>query len=197
MRCTQCGWIVENSPCPCGATKAARQAVVPIGTIIVARPCRGPSKIAWEQGKVTAHVGRIHQVTTQFRQFWCETMDLLPESARRAEALTPDTRVWAMWLDGRWYPGRVDDAEGPLRHVTWDDGDAMWLDANTVVPLVVESGKAKEGALVLAKRWDGDFEPARVKEVTAEEVCVIFSDGEETWVSADEMQSFPPCPFLE
>jgi hypothetical protein len=65
------------------------------------------------------------------------------------------------------------------------------------VPLVVESGKPKEGALVLAKRWDGDFEPARVKEVMTEEVCVTFSDGEETWVSTDEMQAFPPCPFLE
>src|SRR5436309_806786 len=83
--------------------------------------------------KVTAHVGRIHQVTSQFRQFWCETMDLLPESPRRAESLTPDTRVWAVWLDGRWYPGRVDDAEGPLRHVTWEDGDSMWLDPGSVV----------------------------------------------------------------
>src|SRR6516164_5650913 len=107
MRCTQCGWIVENSPCPCGATKAARQAVVPIGTTVVARP-------------------------------------------RRGETLTPDTRVWAMWLDGRWYPGRVDDVEGPLRHITWDDGDSMWLDANAVVPLIVETGRPKEGALVLA-----------------------------------------------
>jgi hypothetical protein len=124
-------------------------------------------------------------------------MDLLPESPRRAESLTPDTRVWALWLDGRWYPGRVDDVEGPLRHVTWDDNDSMWLDANSVVPLIVEAGRAKAGALVLAKRWDGDFEPARVKEVTDEEVCVTFADGEDAWVSEDEMQSFPPSPFLE
>jgi hypothetical protein len=164
---------------------------------VVARPCRGPSRIAWEPGTVTAHVGRIHQVTSQARQFWCETIDLLPESPRRGEALTPDTRVWAMWLDGRWYPGRVTDAEGPLRQVTWDDGDAMWIDGNTAVPLIVEAGRAKTGSLVLAKRWDGDFEPARVKEVTDEEVCVTFADGEDAWVSEDEMQSFPPNPFSE
>ena len=197
MRCTQCGWIVENTPCPCGATKQARAALVPIGTKIVARPCRGTSRIAWEAGTVTAHVGRVHQITTPFRQFWGEAQDLLPESPRRGEALTDGTRVWAVWLDGRWYPGTVDDAEGPLRHVTWDDGDSMWLEANYIVPLVVESGRPKVGALILAKRWDGDFEPARVKDEGESEFCVAFADGEEAWVTEDDMQSFPPHPFLE
>ena len=119
MRCTQCGWIVENSPCPCGATKAARQAVVPIGTKVVARPCRGPSRIAWEHGTVSAHVGRMHQITTQFRQFWCETMDLLPESPRRAEALTADTPrlgdVARRPLVSR--PGRRRRGPAPARHL--------------------------------------------------------------------------------
>ena len=173
------------------------RSLVPIGTKIVARPCRGTSRIAWEAGTVTAHVGRVHQITTPFRQFWCEAQDLLPESPRRGEALTDGTRVWAVWLDGRWYPGTVDDAEGPLRHVTWDDGDSMWLEANYIVPLVVESGRPKVGALILAKRWDGDFEPARVKDEGESEFCVAFADGEEAWVTEDDMQSFPPNPFLE
>src|SRR5436190_20331709 len=119
MRCHLGGWVMENRPCPCGATRVGRRALVPAGTKVVARPCRGSSRIAWEGGTVTAHAGRLHQVTTPFRQFWCEATDLLPESPARAEALTDATRVWALWLDGRWYPGTVDDAEAGLRHVTW------------------------------------------------------------------------------
>lgn len=197
MRCVTCGWIVRSGPCPCGQGRPEREGqVIPIGTRVMARPGRGPSMLFWAPGEVVAHLATLHQVRMSQGEFWCEGDDLLPESTERESNLEEGDRVWARWLDGRWYPGRIDNTQGPLRHVTWDDGDAMWLETLQVVKLVKE-GSPQVDTFVLAPRWDGEYQPARIEQQEGARFRVTFQDGEEAWVGKEELQAFPACPFLD
>jgi hypothetical protein len=169
---------------------------VPAGTKVVARPGQGPSMAVWFPGEVTAHQGALHQVTTRAGDYWCEVDDLLPASEEREPALAHGVRVWALWLDGRWYPGTVDGCQGSLRHVRWDDGDRMWLPAGHAVVLAAEPDGPQVGQVVMAPHWNGEVQPARVEQEEDQRFRVVFADGEESWVSGDELQTFPPNPFL-
>jgi hypothetical protein len=151
----------------------------------------------WMTGQVAAHQGTLHRIETRSGSYWCESDDLVPDAPQRIAALSDGTRVWAHWLDGRWYPGTIDGLEGPLRHVTFDDGDAMWLDAYQTVLLAVEPQPPEEGAFVVAKHWEGDFRPARVEEQDGARYKVLFQDGEEGWLPGDDLYTFPPNPFQE
>ena len=151
----------------------------------------------WMTGEVAGHQGQIHRVATRSGDYWCEAEDLLPDSPERARELTPGSRVWALWLDGRWFPGTVDAVEGTLRHVTWDDGDSMWLEGHQVVLLVKEKQAPEVGTVVVAQRWDGDFQPARVEAEEDGQFRVVYPDGEEAWVDEEKLQTFPPNPFRE
>src|SRR5262245_53756104 len=197
MRCVRCGWLANDGRCPCGRFLAVDGGRVPVGTRVLARPGRGPSMTFWDTGEVLGHSDFLHRVRTPSGDWWCETDDLLPESPARAEDLVRDTRVWARWVNGRWYPGTVDACQGPLRHVIWDDGDAMWLGPSHLVVLVAEAAEPQVDSFVLARRWDGDEEPARVEQQDGDRYRVVFSDGEEAWVTADDVQTFPANPFLD
>ncbi len=151
----------------------------------------------WMIGEVMAHQGRLHQVKTRSGDYWCEPDDLLPESAEREQALLDGTKVWALWLDGHWYPGMVDDCQGPLRHVTWDDGDSMWIDAYQAVVQAAGAEPPSVGGVVVAKRWDGEYQPAQVDQRDGARFHVVFRDGEEAWVPGDDVYTFPPCPFQD
>ncbi len=198
MRCPQCGWVPEKNRCPCGSTSAKQLGeMVPVGARVAARPGRGRSMTIWVVGEVTEHLGRLHLVRAREGDYWCELDDLLPESPRRDRELEEDGRVWALWLDGRWYPGRIDGREGRVCHVIWDDGDAMWLDSVNVVPLSLEYAPPRVGNVVAAPRWDGEYQAARVEQCDEGNCRVVFGDGEESWVSADDLSTFPPNPFLD
>jgi hypothetical protein len=128
--------------------------------------------------------------------FWCDAYDLLAESPERTRRLHNGTRVWALWLDGRWYAGTVDALEGNLRHVTWNDGDSMWLEPSQIVLLVREAGPPQVDTIVLAPRWDGDYQPARVEQQEGRRFRVVFfSDQEEQRVEREEIRTFPANPF--
>jgi hypothetical protein len=194
MRCACCGWIVSRSRCPCG--KAAGNAQVPVGTAVVARGGRGPSMNRWDPGEVMAHCGRLHQVAAGSIRVWCEIDDLVPAWPERDLAV--GNRVWARWLDGLWYPGAIDAAEGPLRHVAWDDGDQMWLEPQYMVTMAVEAEAPEVGISVMARRWNGEYEAAVVEEKTGARFRVRFiSDGEAATLSGDELYTFPPNPFAD
>src|SRR5262249_30826209 len=118
MRCARCGWVVTETRCPCGATLARTEtAPLPVGTAVVARPGCGPSMFIWLAGEVTGQDGALHQVRTASGTYWCELDDLLPDLPGREQHLEDGERVWALWLDGRWYPGTIDRCQGRLRHV--------------------------------------------------------------------------------
>lgn len=198
MRCTQCGWVIEPEGCPCQASVPQfGTSLVPVGKRVVVRPGRGPSMPVWTTGEVVAHEGPLHQVNTRMGAYWCEIDDLLPEATDREEVLGDGTRVWALWVDGRWYPGLVDRVQGPLRHVTWDDGDAMWLDAYQMVVMATEAKTPEEGTIVLARHPQGPKVPARVEEREGMRFRVTFPDGEEAWVPSDDVYPMPPNPFYE
>jgi hypothetical protein len=175
----------------------AGASLVPVGTRVVLRPGRGPSMIVWLTGEVESHEGTLHRVKTSSGNYWCEVDDLLPESSERERALTEGERVWALWLDGRWYPGTVDGRQGRLRHITWDDGDAMWVEPSHIVLLAAEAGSPEVGQVVVARRWNGESQPARVEQQDGDNFKVVFADGEESWVSPDEVSTFPPNPFRD
>lgn len=197
MRCVYCGWVVRAEACPCGATTPSnRPFQVPVGTRVIARPGRGPSMFHWASGEVAEHLGPLHLVHLSLGDFWCEAGDILPESAERAQGLREGVRVWARWLDGRWFPGTIDAQQGPLRHVTWDDGDAMWLDPLHIVRLVKEATPQVD-TFVIAPRWDGEHQPARVEQQDGKRFRVTFQDGEEAWVDSSDIQAFPPSPFFD
>jgi hypothetical protein len=147
--------------------------------------------------EVTGHEGPIHKVSTKSADYWCEVDDLLPDSSERGRALVKGTRVWALWVDGRWFPGTVDAVQGPLRHVTWDDEDSMWLESYKVVVLAAEAGRPEIGTVVMAPRWDGDPQLARVEGEEHGMFRVTYSDGEEGVVEAEAIQTFPPNPFRD
>jgi len=171
---------------------------VPVGARVVTRPGRGPSLLPWLQGEVTGHQGRLYQVRTRMGDHWCDADDLLPDAPQRDEALTPGTRVWALWIDGRWYTGNIDGSEGRLRHVVWDDGDSMWLEPGQLVVLAVENQEPKVGHVVVAPRgWNGEKQPARVEQADGDGCRVVFGDGEEATVDLDDLITFPPNPFVE
>jgi hypothetical protein len=193
----RCGWIAKDGQCPCGDFLSVRGGRVPVGTRVLARPGRGPSMLFWEAGEVQSHADFLHRVHTPSGDYWCELDDLLPDSDERAQMLAQDTRVWARWINGRWYPGTIDGSQGPLRHVAWDDGDAMWLETSHMVLLAGEAGEPQVDSFVLARRWDGDFEPARVEQQEGDQFRVVFGDGEEAWVTGDDVQTFPANPFLD
>jgi hypothetical protein len=148
----------------------------------------------WTSGEVAGHNGPLHQIKTSQGDFWCEVDDLLPESDQRESMLGAGKRVWARWLDGRWYPGRIDGQQEKLRHVTWDDGDSMWLEQLYMVPLVRE-GSPQVDTFVMAPRWDGEFQPARIEQQEGSRFRVIFQDDEESWIEGDELRPFPAYPF--
>ncbi len=196
MRCDRCGWVVGDKRCPCGASAPKYgTALVPTGTRVVARPGRGPSMIIWMTGEVVGHQGPLHQVRTRMGEYWCESDDLVPESPERDQALQDGTRVWALWLDGRWYPGMIDGCQGRLRHVTWDDGDTMWVEAYQTVVQATGPEPPSVGSVVVARRWDGQYQPARVDQRDGPRFHVVFADGEESWVPGDDLYTFPPSPF--
>lgn len=198
MRCLHCGWVVQTDGCPCGASKApAAGRTIPVGTPVLARPGRGPSMIQWFAGEVIGHQGRLHKVETPMGAYWCEPDDLLAGAAEREAILDRGTRVWARWLDGRWYPGTVDGSQGPLRHVTWDDGDAMWLEASHIVLLAGEPSEPAVGGVVVARRWDGEFQPGTLDQREGDRFHVVFRDGEEAWVTSEDLYLFPPNPFVD
>jgi|SoiMethySBSTD1v2_1073268.scaffolds.fasta_scaffold11471_7 hypothetical protein len=152
---------------------------------------------AWEDGEVRAHVGEIHEIVTPSGTYWCDPDDLVCSSPEREARLREGTRVWARWLDGRWYPGTVDRVEGPIRHILWDDGDSMWLQPHHAVILVAEPGPPRQGSRVLAPRWDGGVQVARVLEREGGRLRVSFSEDEDAWVAVTEVESYPENPFLE
>jgi hypothetical protein len=153
--------------------------------------------MVWLTGEVIGHEGRLHQVRTPPGVYWCEADDLLPDAPGREHDLEDGARVWALWLDGRWYPGTIDACHGRLRHVTWDDGDSMWLEPGHLVLLVTEAGDPEVGNVVVAQRWNGEYQPARVEQQDGDSYRVVFADGEESWLSADDLSTFPPNPFRE
>jgi hypothetical protein len=196
MRCTRCGWVIEPEGCPCRASVPQFGAtLVPVGKRVVMRPGHGPSMPLWTTGEVIAHLGPLHQVDTRMGSYWCEIDDLLPETPEREQVLADGTRVWALWVDGRWYPGLVDGVQGSLRHVAWDDGDCMWLDAYQIVPMAAEAQAPEEGAFVLARHPQGPMAPARIEEHQGARYRVTFPDGEEAWVPGDDVYPVPPNPF--
>lgn len=199
MRCPHCGWLVTSGPCPCGASRPGKQpGMVPVGTRVLSRPGRGPSMGRWAPGEILDHLGPLHQVRTAIGDYWCELDDLLPESGDRMLTLEEGARVWALFPDGRWYPATVDGCQGPLRHVTWDDGDAMWLDALHMVALALEPGPPQVDTVAVAPRWDGEFQPARVEQQEGRRFRVVFlSDGEEAWVPGEDLRTFPLNPFQD
>src|SRR5262249_47038316 len=144
------------------------------------------------------HQGKLHLVGSRNgASCWCEHDDLVPEAPERAGELAEGTRVWALWVDGHWFPGVIDGCEGPVRHVSWDDGDSMWVDIASIVVMAAEGGTRKEGALVLAKHWSGNPQPARVEQEDGHRFRVVFRDGEDAWVPRDDLTLVPPCPFNE
>lgn len=196
MRCLKCGWLVMDKRCPCGpAAIIPKKGPVPIGTKVVFRFGRGPSMVFWTTGEVVRHQGKLHEVSTRSSSYWCESADLLPPSQERDADLAEGTRVWALWLDGRWFPGVIDGVEGTIRHVAFDDGDAMWLETHQMVVLTAEAEELDEGATVLAKHWNGEVQPARVEQRDGSRCQVVFQDGEEAWVETADLTTFPPNPF--
>jgi hypothetical protein len=151
----------------------------------------------WLTGQVVGHEAGLHQVRTASGTYWCEPDDLLPDLPGRERDLEDGDRVWALWLDGRWYPGTIDRCQGRLRHVTWDDGDAMWLEPGHLVHLIHEAGAPEVGSVVVAQRWNGAYQPARVEQQDGDSYRVVFADGEESWLAADDLSTFPPNPFRE
>ena len=199
MRCTYCGWTVNNGACPCGRSSVEEVSeLVPPGTRVLCRAGRGPSILRWDPGEVTGHIGKVHRVETSFGVCWCEADDLLPDSEKRRKLLEAGARVWARWPDGRWFPGTIDAIEEPLRHVTWDDGDSMWIEASHAVLMPVESAEIAPGRQVIASRWDGERQLGIVEEEEGSGLFrVRFLDGEEASVSGGELRSLPPNPFRE
>lgn len=196
MRCLQCGWSVRDSACPCGAAQPGDTAQVEVPARVSARPGRGQSMLFWAPGEVIERQGPLCKVRTRALEFWCEAADLVLEAPQRTRRLLDGTRVWALWLDGHWYPGTVDGAEGSLRHVTWDDGDSMWLEPAQLVVLVREAGPPQVDTVALAPRWDGNYQPARVEQQDGRRFRVVFfSDEEEAWVEREELRTFPANPF--
>src|SRR5262245_17602150 len=104
MRCVQCGWAVRDDACPCGASRPGAAAAVAVNTPVAARPGRGPSLMFWSPGEVVQRQGALYKVRTRSLDFWCDAYDLVPEAPERTRLLRDGTRVWALWLDGRWYP---------------------------------------------------------------------------------------------
>jgi hypothetical protein len=153
--------------------------------------------IQWFAGEVIGHQGRLHKVETPMGAYWCEPDDLLAGAAEREAILDRGTRVWARWLDGRWYPGTVDGSQGPLRHITWDDGDSMWLEASHIVLLAGEPSEPTVGGVVVARRWDGEFQPGTLDQREGDRFHVVFRDGEEAWVTGEDLYQFPPNPFVD
>jgi len=196
MRCVTCGWVVEDSPCPCGATSPARRtAPLAVGTRVAFRFGRGPSMPYWSTGEVAGQQGSLYKIANRGSFYWCAADDLIPEAPERDRALQEGTRVWALWVDGRWFPGVLDDQDGPIRHVTWDDGDSMWLEPTQIVVQATGGGAPTEGAIVLAKHWNGNQMPARVEQRDGARFRIVFQDGEESWVPGDDLTTFPPNPF--
>jgi len=169
--------------------------MVPVGERVLARAGRGPSMGRWDQGEVEGHQGPIHRVSTSYGVYWCEADDLLPDSPRRQELLVKGTPVWALWLDGRWYPGTVSGIEGPLRQISFDDGDRMWMEARSLAVMVIQSSAPHLGQSVIAPRWNGQYEAATVELAEGERYRVLFQDGDEAWFGVEDLKSLPPCPF--
>jgi hypothetical protein len=198
MRCPLCGWPLAGERCRCGsATGRQLPVLVPVGTKVLARQGRGVSMRRWDRGEVQGHVGRIHRVETCYGTYWCEGQDMLVEWPEREALLVPGARVWGLWVDGRWYPGTVDRAEGHLRHVQWDDGDSMWTEARNLVILAVPAGSPAVGDVVQATRWDGRVDHGVIEETEESRCRVVFSDDETAWVPADQVKPVPANPFVE
>ncbi len=200
MRCLACGWILSSNKCPCGATTLQNHKAgwpLDVGSLVLARPGIGPSMYRWDEGKIVERQGALHRVETRYAAFWCEPKDIFPLRERDQAFADRDQRVWAWCLDGRWYQGAIDQRQGALRYVQWDDGDAMWLAVSHVVHLVVGSGRPSPGHVVLAPRWDGDMQYCKVEQLDDDRVQVVFSDGDETWFDSDELTTFAPNPFHE
>jgi hypothetical protein len=82
-----------------------------------------------------------------------------------------------------------------LRHITWDDGDSMWLDSYQVVVMATGPKMPDEGAVVLAKHPGGTMMPARIEEREGLRFRVTFADGDEGWLPIDDVYAVPPNPF--
>ncbi len=151
----------------------------------------------WERGEVQGHLGVLHRVGISYGVYWCEAEDVLPDAPEREMLFTEGARVWALWVDSRWYPGTIVAVQGPLRRVLWDDRDSMWMEARNMVLLAAPAGAPKVGERVLARRWDSSTDSGTVEEEDGGRCRVVFSDGEESWVPAEQVSALPVNPFVD
>jgi hypothetical protein len=113
-------------------------------------------------------------------------------------------RVEGRWRGGdTYFPGVIDQERGERIHIRYDDGDGEWTtvrliripEAPAPEPLVSVPGKSAGGAggwrvgdRVLAC-WsrNGLWYAGTVRGAEADSYHVLFDDGDQTWVKADEL----------
>jgi hypothetical protein len=100
-------------------------------------------------------------------------------------------RVEIFWQDddaeggGKWYPGIIDEFNGELYHVLYDDGDAEWYDLNTIkhhVLDVTSNKKAKKDKKTKKKKKKKDKKSKKQKSKISEEQPIESRRRSQEWL---------------
>jgi len=107
-----------------------------------------------------------------------------PHVAVAGSELAVGARVAARWTDGKFYPGRIAALEGGRYSIAYDDGDALVVDAGSVLPMA-QPGTLAVGEHVLAVWKDGKMYPGVLADVRPGGATVRWDDGDVPLVVAE------------
>lgn len=189
VTCPWCGGQVDVAAD--GDIEQTQGPAMPPGTRVMSRWSNG----TWYPGAVDEVRGDLHHVTfDDGEKQWAEreavTTEHDPPDPNTA-AWRPGLAVRAKWMDGRWYPGEIDQRFGRVWHVAFDDGDQAWLAPDRIRPTEQVSGA---GLRVMGQWSDGKWYPGVIDQERHGLVHVAFDDGDTMWAEphAVSRETDPP-----
>ncbi|MSU77678.1 MAG: hypothetical protein EXS16_06240 [Gemmataceae bacterium] len=94
------------------------------------------------------------------------------------EQLRNGDRVWAHWMNGAMFVGRIRELNRGRALVLFDDGDEGWVLVEQLLPYDPASGMR-----VLANhKKAGTYYPGVITQVSGERVHINYDDGDHEWV---------------
>ncbi len=129
-----------------------------------------------------------------------------PESApaSASQSWRAGDRVLAKWMDAFFYPGRIQQVQGPKCLVHFDDGDVSWVHAAHMLAPDIAVGSQVFGRV----RGGPSYYPGTVRQQKGEKIQIRYDHGEEEWttismvrvqrpianVGPEEAAPYPPPP---
>lgn len=94
------------------------------------------------------------------------------------DSIKPGQRVWAPWMQGAYFVGKVEQVKGEELLILFDDGDKGWVMKGLVAPFKLSIGMP----VASRRRGDPNYYPGTITGFEGEYVTIAFDDGKKASV---------------